>query len=104
MPKQNGLYLLKEGHTVINCTVDFTDGNPDFTLPEVKIDEYVAPIVPVITDEEGYRPAWAPYSPIQGSYLIKPTGDKAIFTFTVKPLNNRFGSFDICHKRTAFTI
>lgn len=77
---------------VINFTVDFTDGDPEYTLPEVTIDERVPQIVPVVTDEEGYRPAWMPYSPIEGSYLIKPTGNKGTFTFTAKPLDNSFGT------------
>lgn len=73
-------------------TVDFSDGDPEFALPDVIIDERVPQLVPVITDEPGYYPAWMPYSPIESSYLIKPTGNNASFTFTAKPLDNTYGT------------
>lgn len=75
---------------IVNACVDFSDGNIDFALNDVFIDERVEPIKPVLSDEQGFYPAWMPYSPIQSSHILNPTGKTATFTFTAKPLHNLF--------------
>jgi len=74
----------------IQIAVDFSDGNSSFTLPRAVIQERTAPVQPVHCDDEGFYPAWMPYSPVQSTYLLNPTGDKASFSFTAKPLYNEY--------------
>ena len=86
--KKGGNMVPRDG--IIKFTVDFTECNDEFALSDVVIDEKAEQIAPVKSDEEGFYPSWIPYSPIQASHIVNPTGKTGKFTFTAKPLHNKY--------------